>query len=512
VTSFILPELTVVMASVIVGWIVLWFARHDLGPVAYHLASFPVGLIGWTFVASVSAVTGGSYLSIVSLVGITVFVGGVWALQGRSGGESVRPRPVRVVSFAVAAAAYVASTSLFAASRLTAFSNDAVGGFWPMAVFLEREAAFPAGMIPSRGFLMVSAGALKAALGDEWLYTVYPLLGVVVLLAIGWVLWTTVPDGVRRTTRALIAVLPGVFLLMDPSFLFYSFYVHSQMPSAIYLLLSLMALRFVVDPATGRAAVGARGWLVLSGLSAAGLVLTRPDGLAYVFVPIAVALSVFVDHRRREDDSRAFFGPLLFVVAFAYLTAYAELGVWQSSKLDGKVAASILLVMVASATVSWLARRTGLGDRLKLVSGSVLLAETVVIGAVVLVLAVRVEGVMSSVVFLTANLFEMGGYGPLWYLLTAVVLATLLSGDALRLTAWSSTLFLSVVLFFLVLTMIHGTSHVGRLGWGDSANRVAFHIVPVVIWYVGEVISRILSSTPEGSGRAKPLGGLENSS
>ncbi|MBE0417907.1 MAG: hypothetical protein IBX63_09100 [Coriobacteriia bacterium] len=500
-TAVIVPEVLVVLASILAGWMALWPSRANLGPTAYHLAAFPVGLLAWVFVAGASILSGWPYLPGEAIVGGGAFVSGLRALQRRSRQDSATERSggVTAASFAAAGAAYAGVTAALAATRLTVFTPDSVSDYWPMALLLEREAEFSAFMISSRGFLQVSVGAAKAAVGGEWLFVLYPLLGAALLVTLAWTIWTTAPATLGRTGRMLLTGLPTVFLLTDPSFLFYSLYVHSHAPSALYLLLSLVGLRLAADPATGQAAGGARGWLAVSGLATAGLALTRPDGLAYAFLPIAGALSLLLDRRRGAHDSAAYFGPLLFVVIGAHVAAYAQLGVWEAQKLDGRLTAAILLVMAASAALPWLARTTGLGERLRLESGRVLLAEIAAAAALVALVAVMSwENVSLSVMNLTVNLFDMGGYGPLWYLLAAAVLATVLTGHALRPATWGRSLFLSIVLFFLMAVLVHGTSHVGRVGWGDSANRVAFHIVPVIVWYVAEVAGSMLTRNQSG--------------
>jgi hypothetical protein len=61
-------------------------------------------------------------------------------------------------------------------------------------------------------------------------------------------------------------------------------------------------------------------------------------------------------------------------------------------------------------------------------------------------------------------------------------------------------IFLTIVLFFTTAALIHGASHLGRLGPTDSFNRVAFHIVPVIVWYTGVVLKRILGAKSADEG------------
>ena len=130
-----------------------------------------------------------------------------------------------------------------------------------------------------------------------------------------------------------------------------SFMVHSQMISAVYLLMALSSLWMAVP----REGAGAnRALLFVAGASTAGLALSRPDGLAYEFVPVAVAISVLTLSRVRWRDVAAFFAPLLLLIYTSYSAAYLSLGVWKATKLGGRTTLAILVVLGISAAGAWL--------------------------------------------------------------------------------------------------------------------------------------------------------------
>jgi hypothetical protein len=87
------------------------------------------------------------------------------------------------------------------------------------------------------------------------------------------------------------------------------------------------------------------------------------------------------------------------------------------------------------------------------------------------------------------NLLREGQWGVLWYLVPAIVglsaLASVLDRDdaVLRISTWTVPMFLAAAF------AVHATQHPGRLGWTDSFNRIAFHVVPVVFLCVGAIIA-----------------------
>jgi hypothetical protein len=77
-----------------------------------------------------------------------------------------------------------------------------------------------------------------------------------------------------------------------------------------------------------------------------------------------------------------------------------------------------------------------------------------------------------------------------------LVLAAL-TGDATRTKGWTRSAFFGILLFFVIAGLVHGTSHEGRIGAGDSFNRVAFEILPIVLWFAGAIVARILAPAAE---------------
>jgi hypothetical protein len=71
--------------------------------------------------------------------------------------------------------------------------------------------------------------------------------------------------------------------------------------------------------------------------------------------------------------------------------------------------------------------------------------------------------------------------------------------DALRPVSWTRSPFLSIALFFTIAALVHGLSHEGRIGYGDSFNRVSFHAISVFIWFVAAIVARILGPARQAS-------------
>jgi hypothetical protein len=219
-----------------------------------------------------------------------------------------------------------------------------------------------------------------------------------------------------------------------------------------------------------------------------------------MFVPVAVALSVLTVSRVTWRGVLSFFIPMVSVVVGTYAAAFVKLGLWHDPKLSGRVSLAILCVLLFAAVAPWIIQ--WLHGRLPFrVRGEKFLGLLVGASAIGALIILGLTWDTARGAFTTAriNLFQgQGGYFYLWYAVVILVVLALFSGDALRLESWTRSPFLAIALFFVIAALVHGSSHEGRLGAGDSFNRVAFEVVPVIVWFVAAVVARILTSFDDG--------------
>lgn len=496
--SALVAQLGVATLSLVIGWIALWPVRRELGAATYHLAALPVGLLAWPIAGSVSSATRQPLHAPAVAVGAVLLVIGFWVIRRLTRGESAQPQaPVSPASFLAALGVLWGFGAIFTALRLTVTNNDSVMSYWPLGVALFRDGDFTANLISVRATLLPSANAGHVMFGSQWAYAIFPLFAVNLLLYLGVSLVGGPLKGSTRAVRTVVLGGVALFLLTEPSFLFQSAFVHSHMITALYLMLALGELWAGISP-TGEAAEKPvrTAHLLVAGASVAGIVLARPDGPAYAFVPIVVAIALLTRDRVDAREAAAFFAPILYVTYGTFLGAYLRLGMWGSAKLSGKIALVILFGLGIAATgpwiVAWLDRHLPFrvaGEsflRLAALGGAILLAAVFVI---------KPESAQLSALNAGLNLFwGEGGYWHLWYAVVAVLLLSIVTADARRSQSWTHSAFLTILVFLLGLSIIHAVGHSGRIGPGDSLNRVMFHILPLVAWYAGAIAGRILGA------------------
>lgn len=490
------PELAAVGFFVIVGWLALWPARRALGSVGYHIAALPTGLLSAVFAAAIAALAARPLDLAGALVGAGLFVAVVQAFLRGTRGSTGASGAFDRRSFLVAAGVMGLLAAVVGVVRLTVSNNDSIVSYWPLGVQLSRTGEFSVALIARRSALIPGMNAIHVDFGSDWAYVIYPMLGATML---AWLAFTLVRGPLRGSGRRTATMVAGVAvgaLAIEPSFIYHSLFVHSHMISGLYLLMALTSLWLAAGSSgTGDDREAGAEYLVLAGLSTAGLAHGRPDGLAYLFVPVVAAIAVLTTNEFSAKRVLAYFGPLLSTVGIVYLAAYARLGMWESGKLGGRTSLAILAVLALSAAGPWIVRALERATGVRL-TGERFFSAIVGVSAIAtaVVLGLKWDAASSALANARVNLFQgAGGYHYLWYAVVGLLVLSLFTRDALRPGSWTRPAFLSVALFFAVALVVHGTSHEGRIGYGDSFNRVAFHALPVFVWFVAAVVARILT-------------------
>jgi len=491
---FMGPDLAAIAFFLLLGWAALWPSRDRLGAWAYHLAALPIGVLAAPLALAVSSVTGRPLDLISAAGGGVLLIAGLWIVQRVVLKDAPAiARSVAPATYGVTAAAIALMGVVFGVLRLTSTNYDSVMSLWPLGIQLTRDGSIVSMIASSRSSLIPGMNAIHIGFGSDWAYIIYPVLSVVLA---GWLLFTLWDGplsaaGFSARTKRLILGGVVLFLVTEPSYIYDAFFVHSHLISGIYLLMALTGIWMAVRADRPEIETA---YLVVAGASAAGLALTRPDGLAYQFVPVVMAVGALTISKLRWRDAVAFFAPLLFLDLAVYGATYLELGMWKAVKLGGAESLAILVVLVIAAAGPWIIEMLQRmvpfrvsGERLLGIVGSV---------AAVLMLAVFVlkwKSASGALANARINLFQgAGGYNYLWYAVVVLMVLSLFSGDALRYRSWTRSGFLAIALFFTIAGLVHGTSHEGRIGAGDSFNRVAFEVLPVIVWYVAAVAARIM--------------------
>lgn len=471
-------NLLLVGFTLVLGWASLYPLRERLGGVGVALLGLPVGALAWQGSALLASALDRPMTPALAAVGALAVAIALFAAALASGGTTrVLPTPREALEFAVAAGLLLAAAVVFARSGQTRASFDSYNFYEPYGIWLADTGRLTSGLVSERMTLLPAMHAIDRLLGASWTFVLYRTFALVVVALTAWLPLRLVRAGRRLPAAVAVAVL-GIVLWQAPPFRVHAVLVHSHMASALYLLVAVYGVLLAASFAEDRAA--ARAWSLVAGLGAAGLALARPDGLAYAFVAVALVYA-FVAVRRLDVPSalRVFVPPVAFagpVIA----AVIAREGLWSApSKLSGKMALAMVAALVLAALGAVVLER--LAPRLRLTERYALWA-VVALGALAFlgVLALKPAGAIRAVEMMLANMLRYGMWGPLWlYLLAATVLVAYFV-DIRRTPALRPAL-AAVALFFAIALCVHGATHPGRIGWGDSLNRVLIHVVP--LWF-----------------------------
>lgn len=482
-----ISQVSFAIVTMLVGWAALWPIRGRLGAGGYHLATFPTGLLGWGFVATVALALRAGYswpLVIVSLAAFSAafFAAGTWIARAEE-----THVPVPWWSFALWMLVLGGFTAVMARWGISVYSHDGWAQYelysWPL--FDNGVAALI--MLGDRMLVPTAFHAAYHLFGGEFAAFVYPVLSLHVALLVGY--------GTARVARsagvaAAIAVPVAVVVTMvaQVTYLFMSIYVHSHMPSAVYLLLAGVGIKHAFDAAVTLSdadpPVLSPSWLLVGGIGVAGVFLSRPDGPAYAVAAVLLATHALVSTRARHAEIDWFVGPVV-VLATAYTAATVlNAGLWTSPKID----ATTLIGFTALYALIWGILRFVPISRVDLLArGNNLLVVLVALDVLALVVLFGVLGEQADQTLYTmrTNLLELGGWRAFWPLITAMVLTSVVFYARLGRDRFTTALLFYAFQFFVIAFAVHSVTHPGRLGWGDSFSRVAFHSVPLIYLYLG---------------------------
>lgn len=477
----------VIVIALICGWIAAWPARRQLEPLGWVLVGLPVGLFSWSTVAFVTTVVARPWSLPLALLGLALFTAAAFGIFWKAASEKTEDilTPTwGLLDFAVAGAGALvmaASAFWFAHVSRSVFTFDSFSFYEPYGSFLKVTGVISASMMSSRGVVVPAVHAAGRLFGGEWHFVLYPMAALTCSALVVWGAYRLLRHGAIGRWAVVPAGAVALVMNRAPQFALHSIYVHSHVVTALYLMVAIVALMVAYLSPEGRlvdaGSTSARKvWLAVAGFATAGIVLARPDGLAYAFVPIVMLLALDAS-AERPGGSWWFHAPAIGLSAAFVLLVIARQGLWVArSKLSGDVALAIVIMMVIAALVNVVLSKWTPRLSLRAALGIAAAGASLAVMTLLLVLP---EKAIGAVVIMVQNLVREGAWGPLW-IYAASASVVVLACAPLKRYPWLTVAAVSVGLFFAAALVVHGAAHPGRLGFGDSFNRVSFHAMPLV--------------------------------
>jgi hypothetical protein len=457
----------------------LWALVHgrELGVRVCALVAFPLGLLIWVALCLVFLLTplpfGAS-----GLFGVWTVLGGVAVVRlssasGQGGRVAVsewRELVIGLLMFVLLAAGLthwnlavltVDSLAVIDKGRMFAFYGLIEGGH----------------ALSTRGVFMSIAQGSSVLIGVDYLPALAPLLGLCLLGSFVFLGARALADrgaagdeGMPRSSGsrwALGAAILAGLAMMSPYFMILQlFYVHANLPAALYLF--LFAACFALAEREGESA-----WLVFAFAFLLGFCLQRVEAPI-----IALVMATLSWSRARVDPSRL----MLCLITFASCLTLWLVVVWLHAGPESRIlkpaqSGVLVLVSVGFVPALWVMERESLHALRRRVPELVLVTLALLCGVAWML---RPEAALDSLAALLTNVTSLH-WGAIWLVVLALGLPGLLLARPV-----GQRVLLHAGLAYLMSIQLAGVARKlpYQPTWQDSGNRMLVHALPLLMFWL----------------------------
>jgi hypothetical protein len=430
--------------------------------------AFPCGLALWVVPALVAIAAG---LPLTTALAVAVLAGEAVLLALLAGRRGLPPpevlRPLGLVAALFAAAA--AALTTFSLAKLSVDSHHILR----LAHLVGRGAPLDetvAAYMSDRGVFTVLAYAAADLVAADFLHALAPVLGLsfAILVAVAGARMARAAGASPRAAALLVALaLAALLTAYLPAY--HLVYVHTNQGSAVYLA-GFAACLWLAEAADDPAPL-APAFLCLAAFS-----LHRVE--APLFAGLFIVMAIYPSHLPRRAVAIPF--AAYTALSSAWLVRLGAIAPADSDFLS-RSRALALAAAIAACFLAWPLVTAAALRRLR--PHIPALVAVLVAAALAAAFAVKPDHMLTAAENLAADLLgpALGAWGVTWW---AVGFATLAALFLLPPLATGRSLFLAVALAAaLTLLLAYGRAPY-RIGFGDSANRMFLHYLPLALLYL----------------------------
>ena len=319
-----------------------------------------------------------------------------------------------------------------------------------------------------RGIFLPQLQSASVFMGDDYLYAAQPAFSFTFSLAFFYITQRILSQLGLSKRQALVYTLLSTLILFTTYFIaFQFFYIHTNLISAAYLFVAIAGFWLALIE-------GIEDWMIFGILALAGFSLARTEAPLFALLFLVLVISAGrVSYRIRLRTILPYLGCLVFW--YLYLYWRMEEGTYilnpeRTLLVIGSLAALAVLVLLSEVK----AIKRYLLPHL----------PRIMLAALALLLALMVfqkpDHFRISIYSNIFNMLETGEWGLTWLVFAFLFFVSLtgprLPGEDLLLYGIAS--FFATLLAIVYFRVPYHTS------WGDSANRMFTHILPIVVLYV----------------------------
>lgn len=447
----------------VVGAVFAAAVVRDVGRLGAAIMGLPLGmaLYGLATAALLTMRIPFHSLGALAVVGVLTVAWGIAAVGGR-GLRRFAP------TLGVAAAVAVAGSALFQVLHLTRVTADSFRYLALAGIISETGelAAATPGLLRTRSLLAAVPHTGPGASDTLYLASIMPLLGLAGLATFTWLAWRTLRErGWSSTVVILVVASAGAFLLSTDRLVFNLFYLNVHLLIGVYAMLMVAALWL-------RSQGHPPGWTAVAAVTAAALVVSRPEGpLLAALLAVPGLTSLRIPLRERWAVALAIAATCVGWYAIR-LAPLLDDGLREDLVLGALVAATGVVGLAAASSWSATRRVTAHAPLL------VFLALVVLLG----VLAANDPAIAETAVRASwENVTGRGLWRGTWLIVPVLFLLALAVSRLPAPQFWTFPI-LAFPVFLLALGLLRGTGY--RVGPGDSGNRMLAHILLVSVLFI----------------------------
>jgi hypothetical protein len=361
------------------------------------------------------------------------------------------------------------TTNLF---NLAAVSQDSL-----MQIMIGREIAFD-GFSPdvinylslTGPFILVLHSA-SVLIGSEYLYTLLPMFSLSFFMVFIFVTYRSLRQNLSSKFFALtFALLATLILFTSDLFLFQTFYIHDNLPTAAYLFVAVGVCWLAAREENN-------AWLVFAVPALISFSLLRTETVIFaVFIFFMVTSQFRLSGRTRRLFILPFVGIMLGWYIIFFFNFLRDSFMLNPSRIIVLMALLVCLGIYAFILGYRRLEQFVHTNLLYVVGGGALL---LVAG----LLIINPRNVITGLVATVQNMLVYGQWGVIWYMvLVGLVLAFTQRG--IKNEGFFVLILVVYFVFVIALGWLRTNINVYHLGRFDSGNRMLTHILPLAIYYL----------------------------
>ena len=336
------------------------------------------------------------------------------------------------------------------------------------------------------GYFVSLVQATAGSLGLDYLYTFQPLLSMNFIALIFLATQHFLSGHLLKWQRVLFGLLSVTFMFSSTMMRFQFGYIHTNLPSAAFLFISLVALILMAHSKEDY-------WLVQAMVGFTGFAITRTENPLLLLLFLGLFLPILgTTYRQRL---RVILPALAVVLLLQLITLGIDTSLVNtdmSTQLPTFIVAGmgivylLFMLFIVASRVRWIEERV--------IPNFHKLLVTAVLAAFILALIINPANILTSIRSIFSATMLTGGWDAVW--LTALALLILIVVYYAKELTKPPLVFLGLALlcYYLAILLMSLYRAPYHPQWNDSANRMFTQLLPLIVLWLTLLLEQI---TPE---------------